>query len=217
MNTEQLRFILNNQVGNGSTKHLFENHDENNREFNADDFLNENSPTKNAPGIEEVEDPNKANCVNPSLSSNNSENTDNILQSNSNTLLYLTNIEEKQNENLIVYEIEDTVDSSFDQKLFDTLLLIDKNNASFLYPFFVSNNIKQHQIRYLEDYHIQNLVPRNQLGVMAEFQFKLKIWKNSSIENVSEENEYLNIESSGTKSRRHIYNQIKRNIGQQMG
>lgn len=69
-----------------------------------------------------------------------------------------------------------------DQDLYDTLKDINCENADYLYPLCVKHNIKHTQLQYLKDFHMEILVPKSQLGIMAEFQHKLDVWKSLQFE-----------------------------------
>lgn len=69
-----------------------------------------------------------------------------------------------------------------DHDLLNTLKDINCENANYLYNLFVRFNVKHTQIKYLKDYHLRILIPKEQLGLMAEFEHKLDAWKTSLCE-----------------------------------
>lgn len=81
-----------------------------------------------------------------------------------------------------VYTVFTPEGADFDSDLFEKLSVIDPINAGFLYQFFVKFNINHLQIQYLKDFHIQTVIPISHIGVMAEFQHNLEIWKQSEEE-----------------------------------
>lgn len=65
----------------------------------------------------------------------------------------------------------------FDQDLYSTLMEINPENIDLLYKLCINKNIASNQVKYLKDFHIRKLIPEDQLGVMAEFECKLEMWK----------------------------------------
>lgn len=86
-----------------------------------------------------------------------------------------------------------------DVDLLDKLNIINTENSEYLYPLFKKFNIKHFQIKYLKDFHIQHIIPMDQMGIMAEFQHKLELWKQSeanSVDIVINENIFRNANTS---------------------
>ncbi|KAL5290657.1 hypothetical protein ACFFRR_010178 [Megaselia abdita] len=76
-------------------------------------------------------------------------------------------------------------DGIIDQDLLNTLVAIYPENADFIYNCLIKYNVKCHQIKYLRDFHLQQMIPIDQMGIMAEFQFKLEQWKLSALDSVA--------------------------------
>lgn len=79
-------------------------------------------------------------------------------------------------ENQAQREVCEVIDSD----LLDTLKSIDSENAYYLYGIFINHNITSKQVKYLKDYHIQSIIPNQEMGIMAEFQHRFFKWKHSS-------------------------------------
>lgn len=140
-------------------------------DFNPDDFLNNqaDATTSNLKSEERLSSPND-DGYNPSPSTSKEVLTTTSSNGNSSesTSPYA---------NFYTVLTPDGVD--FDVDLFETLTAIDPINAGFLYQHFARFNVSHSQIKYLKDFHIQTIIPISNIGVMAEFQHNLEIWKQS--------------------------------------
>lgn len=67
-----------------------------------------------------------------------------------------------------------------DHRLYQTLLEIDPENIDFMYKRCKIGKVKHSQLKFLTPLHINMLIPSSEIGIMAEFTFKLDSWKNST-------------------------------------
>ncbi|KAL5274165.1 hypothetical protein ACFFRR_000749 [Megaselia abdita] len=170
--TEQLRELLSQET----LIHNADSHsqDYDNLDFDTDQFLNQ--PTS---------DQNKKMAL-----ENGANNIQSPEQSSS------THGSQYDNTYFIV---PDNYDDAIDTDLLNTLNCINAENAGFLYQYFVNFNVRHHQIKYLKGSHIEKIIPDNQIGIMAEFQHKLELWKSSeetAIDVVHEQNLFRNSKAS---------------------
>lgn len=67
-----------------------------------------------------------------------------------------------------------------EHQLYQTLLEIDPENIEYMYNRCKMCRVKHSQLKYLTPLHINMLIPSSEIGIMAEFSFKLDSWKNST-------------------------------------
>lgn len=67
-----------------------------------------------------------------------------------------------------------------DHKLYQTLLEIDPDNINYMYKRCKDCKVKYNQLKFLTPLQINLLIPKDNIGIMAEFSFKFDAWKNSS-------------------------------------
>uniref|UniRef100_A0A1A9WJW6 Uncharacterized protein n=1 Tax=Glossina brevipalpis TaxID=37001 RepID=A0A1A9WJW6_9MUSC len=72
---------------------------------------------------------------------------------------------------------DDTSPAQIDAQLIATLREIDKYNYLYLFEKCKQFNVNARQLRYFEKDHVHDLIPKTQLGILAEFEFLLKAWK----------------------------------------
>uniref|UniRef100_A0A1A9ZAT4 Uncharacterized protein n=1 Tax=Glossina pallidipes TaxID=7398 RepID=A0A1A9ZAT4_GLOPL len=71
----------------------------------------------------------------------------------------------------------DTPAAQVDAQLIATLCEIDKYNYLYLFERCKQFNVNARQLRYFEKDHVRELIPKTQLGILAEFGYLLKAWK----------------------------------------
>lgn len=114
-----------------------------------------------------------------------------------NPKLYLGNIDDFEYDEIETQNQQETGDEYYqktstdlvDFELQNTLYNIDSNNSDFLYPLCQQFNVKHHQLKYLTDTHLKVMIPKDQLGIMAEFGYKLSMWKKKHLKSVPTTNE----------------------------
>lgn len=67
-----------------------------------------------------------------------------------------------------------------DHQLYQTLLEIDPENIEYMYNRCKMCRVKHSQLKYLTPLHINMLIPSSEIGIMAEFSFKLDSWKTTT-------------------------------------
>lgn len=151
--TEALRNVMN-----CNTEQLDPQGSSSQEIFQPDDFLND---------LEVIENPYNSNTGCESIPENNSTKNNLEIKSNIQEIVVSDTASIASNENYI------------DIELINILHLIDPQNSEFLYPLFVNYNIQNFQIQYLKPSHLLLIFPKDQVGILAEFEFKLERWKST--------------------------------------
>ncbi|TMW40243.1 hypothetical protein DOY81_014676 [Sarcophaga bullata] len=67
--------------------------------------------------------------------------------------------------------------ADLDFQLVCTLREIDPHNYSYLFQLCKNCNVNARQLRFLKKDHILELIPKNELGILAEFEYLLNQWQ----------------------------------------
>ncbi|TMW44908.1 hypothetical protein DOY81_010009 [Sarcophaga bullata] len=64
-----------------------------------------------------------------------------------------------------------------DAQLINTLREIDPHNYAYLFERCKSCNVNARHLRFFKKDHIRELIPKNELGILAEFEHLLNLWQ----------------------------------------